>query len=58
MADPRRLTTSLKNKIVTADEAVAIVQDGDMVAVSGFVCIGTPDELILALAKRFTEALR
>ncbi len=56
MADPRRLTTGLKNKIVTAEEAVAIVQDGDMVAVSGFVGIGTPDELILALARRFTEA--
>ncbi|WP_345819987.1 acyl CoA:acetate/3-ketoacid CoA transferase [Methylobacterium fujisawaense] len=44
---------SLKNKIVSADEAVAILQDGDMVAVSGFVGIGTPDELILALARRF-----
>ncbi len=55
MADGQRLPTGLKNKIVTADEAVAIVQDGDMVAVSGFVGIGTPDELILALAKRFTE---
>ncbi|MFY9292854.1 MAG: acyl CoA:acetate/3-ketoacid CoA transferase [Methylorubrum rhodinum] len=44
---------SLKNKIVSADEAVAIIHDGDMVAVSGFVGIGTPDELILALARRF-----
>ena len=46
---------SLKNKIVSADEAVAIIHDGDMVAVSGFVGIGTPDELILALARRFEE---
>ncbi|MGX7709162.1 acyl CoA:acetate/3-ketoacid CoA transferase [Methylobacterium sp. Gmos1] len=46
----------LKNKIVSADEAVAIVQDGDMIAVSGFVGIGTPDELILALARRFDES--
>ena len=45
--------SGLKNKIVSADEAVAILQDGDMVAVSGFVGIGTPDELILALARRF-----
>jgi propionate CoA-transferase len=44
---------SLKNKIVSADEAAAIIHDGDMVAVSGFVGIGTPDELILALARRF-----
>ncbi|GJE61850.1 acyl CoA:acetate/3-ketoacid CoA transferase [Methylobacterium trifolii] len=44
---------NLKNKIVSADEAIAIIRDGDMVAVSGFVGIGTPDELILALARRF-----
>lgn len=41
-----------KNKIVSADEAVAIIRDGDTVAVSGFVGIGTPDELILAIARR------
>ncbi len=33
---------SLKNKIVSADEAVAILQDGDMVAVSGFVASARP----------------
>ena len=44
---------ALKNKIVSADEAIAIIRDGDTVAVSGFVGIGTPDELILALARRF-----
>ena len=37
-----------KNKIVSADEAIAIIRDGDTVCVSGFVGIGTPDELILA----------
>ena len=41
-----------KNKIVSADEAAAIIRDGDTVAVSGFVGIGTPDELILAVARR------
>ena len=44
---------ALQNKIVTADEAMALVRDGDTIAVSGFVGIGTPDELILALARRF-----
>src|SRR4051794_41325447 len=43
------------NKIVSAQEAVALVRDGDTVAVSGFVGIGTPDELIVALAERFRD---
>jgi propionate CoA-transferase len=47
---------ALKNKIVSADEALAVVRDGDTIAFSGFVGIGTPDELILALARRFEAA--
>jgi propionate CoA-transferase len=46
---------TLKNKIVSADEAIAIIRDGDMVCISGFVGIGTPDELILALERRFLK---
>src|SRR5437763_3816031 len=46
---------ALKNKIVSADEAIAIIRDGDTVCVSGFVGIGTPDELILALESRFLK---
>src|SRR5512134_299440 len=46
----------MKNKLVTAAEALAIVRDGDTVAVSGFVGSGTPDELIGALARRFDES--
>ena len=46
---------TLKNKIVSADEAVAILRDGDTICVSGFVGIGTPDELILALERRFLK---
>jgi propionate CoA-transferase len=44
----------MKAKIVTADEAVALIRDGDSVCCSGFVGIGTPDELIIALERRFT----
>ena len=44
---------ALKNKIVSADEAIAILRDGDTICVSGFVGIGTPDELIIALERRF-----
>ena len=43
----------LQNKIVSADEAIAVVQDGDTVVIQGFVGIGVPDELILALERRF-----
>ena len=44
-----------KNKIATADEAVAVIQDGDVMAAAGFVGNGTPEELIIALEKRFLE---
>jgi propionate CoA-transferase len=45
----------LANKIVSADEAIAVLQDGDTIAIQGFVGIGVPDELILALERRFLK---
>jgi len=45
----------MKNKVVPAADAIAIVRDGDTIAFSGFVGIGTPDELIGELEKRFLE---
>lgn len=45
----------MKQKIVTAAEAIAIVRDGDTVACSGFVGSGTPEELLAALERRFLE---
>jgi len=45
----------MKNKIVSAAEAVAIIRDGDVLCNSGFVGIGTPDELLIALEERFLE---
>jgi propionate CoA-transferase len=45
----------LSTKIVSADQAVAVIQDGDTVAIQGFVGIGVPDELILALERRFLD---
>jgi propionate CoA-transferase len=45
----------MKNKIVSAAEAIAIIRPGDTVSVAGFVGIGTPDELIIALETRFRE---
>ncbi len=46
---------SIKNKIVSAANAVALIKDGDTVCTSGFVGTGTPEELIIALEKRFLE---
>ncbi len=45
----------MKNKVVSAAEAVAIIQPGDTVSIAGFVGIGTPDELLGALAQRFRQ---
>ena len=36
----------MKNKIVSAAEAIAIIRAGDTVSIAGFVGIGTPDELL------------
>jgi len=45
----------LKKQFLTADEAVALIKDGSMVAIDGFVSIGHPEELTFALEKRFLE---
>jgi len=45
----------MRNKIVSAAEAVAVIRAGDTVSVAGFVGIGTPDELLIALETRFRE---
>ena len=43
----------MRHKIVSAAEAAALVRSGDTIVTSGFVGIGTPDELLAALAERF-----
>jgi len=42
-----------RNKIVGAAEAVRLIHDGDTVATSGFVGIGFPEGVALALEERF-----
>ncbi len=44
-----------KNKISTADEAISVIHDGDVMAAAGFVGNGTPEELLIALEKRYGE---
>ena len=44
-----------RGKIVSADEAVRVIRNGDTIALDGVVGGGAPDELIIALEKRFLE---
>ena len=46
----------MRNKIVTAHDAVAVIRTGDTLATSGFVGIGTPDALLAALSARFVDS--
>jgi propionate CoA-transferase len=46
----------MKNKIVSAEQAIDIIRNGDTLACSGLVGSGTPDELICALETRFRES--
>ena len=43
----------MKKKIVSAADAVALIRDGDTVTTSGFVGIGVPEELLVALEDRY-----
>lgn len=46
----------MRNKIVSADDAVALVRSGDALCNAGFVGNGTPDELLAALERRFLHS--
>lgn len=45
-----------KGKLVSAEEAVRVIKDGDIVATGGFVGIGFAEEIAIALEKRFVES--
>ena len=44
-----------RTKVITPEAAARLIVDHDTLAVGGFVGIGVPDELLMALAKRFRE---
>ena len=44
-----------KGKVVTADEAVRVIQDGDTIATGGFVGIGFAEELAIGLENYFLK---
>lgn len=45
----------MKNKVVSAADAAALIRDGDTLTTSGFVGIGVPDALLAAIETRFLE---
>ncbi|MBL8317062.1 MAG: malonate decarboxylase subunit alpha [Burkholderiaceae bacterium] len=50
------LRSADKGKVVSADEAVRLLRDGDMLATGGFVGIGFPENLAVALERRFLDS--
>jgi len=65
ISNPNRASSSLhrlqrayvkKNKIVSAEEAVRIIQDGDTVVFGGFVGSGVPEEITRELERQYLEA--
>ena len=44
-----------KGKVVSAEEAVRIIRDGDTVATGGFVGIGFPEQIAIAIESYFKE---
>lgn len=46
----------MRNKVVSASEAAALIKDEDVITTSGFVGIGVPDELLCAIENRFLES--
>jgi len=44
-----------KGKIVSADEAIRVIRDGDTIATGGFVGTGFPEEIAVALEQQFLE---
>ncbi|MFH2128879.1 MAG: acyl CoA:acetate/3-ketoacid CoA transferase [bacterium] len=49
------LQKAKKGKVVSATEAVSLIQDGDTVATGGFVGIGFAEEIAIHLEKRFQQ---
>ena len=52
MLDDRIRNATLRDRVITADEAAALIQDGMTVGISGFTRAGDAKEVPLALAER------
>src|SRR5512132_807591 len=47
---------SMKHKVVTASEAIALTRDGDTLVDTCFVGCGAPEDLLATLEQRFLES--
>jgi propionate CoA-transferase len=47
-----------KGKVVSADEAIQVIQDGDTIATGGFVTIGVPEEILLKIEEYYLKTGR
>lgn len=45
----------IRQKVISAADAVSLINDGDTVCVSGFVCQGAPEAVLKALGERYKE---
>lgn len=46
----------MKNKVITAEQAIALINDGDVICTTGFVQSCVPEMLHAALEKRYVES--
>ncbi len=49
------MTSGRRTKLITPEAAAELLVDGDTLAVGGFVGLSVPEELLIALQKRFAE---
>jgi propionate CoA-transferase len=55
MLSPLPPDRAKKGKVVSAEEAVRIIRDGDTIATGGFVGIGFPEQIAIALESYFMQ---
>ena len=44
-----------KGKVVTGEQAAALIRDGDVVTTGGFVGTGVPEDILILLEERFKK---
>ena len=55
MLSPVQAMRMKKGKIISAEEAVVLIRDGDTIATEGFVGTGFPEEIVIQLKEHFLK---